>query len=134
MPDPTLLDTSEVELVDLKMLEEEPIVVVQFTCQQINCTRDSFGNVVDGQPDEVQRCGAVGGWVCWRRSSAQHSVCAFGGWNRGAARCPLLPPLPALTFLPLELGVAGCTTPGRCSRSGWGMSGPMGATTPRGGS
>lgn len=55
VPDPTLLDTSEVELVDLKFLDEEPIVVVQFTCQQINCTRDSFGNVVDGQADEVHR-------------------------------------------------------------------------------
>ncbi|GAB4816222.1 hypothetical protein N2152v2_003268 [Parachlorella kessleri] len=53
--DPTLLDTSDVELVDVKFLEEEPILVVQFTCQQINCTRDSFGNVVDGAPDEVQR-------------------------------------------------------------------------------
>ena len=116
MPDPTLLDTSEVELVDIKWLvrrqpsqpasqpasppaarrsitadapagqpaavgacavraalrcaarhplpcavqEEEPIVVVQFTCQQINCTRDSFGNVVDGKPDEVHR--RVAGW------------------------------------------------------------------------
>lgn len=29
MPDPTILDTSEVELVDVKFLEEEPIVVVQ---------------------------------------------------------------------------------------------------------
>lgn len=35
VPDPTLLDTSEVELVDLKFLDEEPIVVVQFTCQQV---------------------------------------------------------------------------------------------------
>ena len=61
VPDPTLLDTSEVELVDLKFLEEEPIVVAQFTCQQINCTRDSFGNVVDGRPDEVQRW--AGGWA-----------------------------------------------------------------------
>ncbi|PRW60304.1 Mitochondrial import inner membrane translocase subunit TIM44 [Chlorella sorokiniana] len=55
VPDPTILDTSEVELVDVKFLEEEPIVVVQFTCQQINCTRDTFGNVVDGKPDEVHR-------------------------------------------------------------------------------
>lgn len=30
-------------------------MVVQFTCQQINCTRDSFGNIVDGKPDEVHR-------------------------------------------------------------------------------
>lgn len=55
MADPTLLDTSDVELVDVKTLEEEPILVLQFTCQQINCTRDGFGNVVDGAPDEVQR-------------------------------------------------------------------------------
>lgn len=55
IPDPTLLDTSEVELVDLKMLEDAPIIVTQFTCQQINCTRDSHGNVVEGAPDEVHR-------------------------------------------------------------------------------
>lgn len=53
--DPTILDTSEVELVDIKFLEEDPVVVVQFTCQQINCSRDKFGNVVDGRPDDVQR-------------------------------------------------------------------------------
>ena len=35
--DPTILDTSDVELVDLKVLDEQPIVVVQFNCQQINC-------------------------------------------------------------------------------------------------
>jgi hypothetical protein len=55
VPDPTLLDTSEVELVDLKMLDDSPIIVVQFTCQQINCTRDTHGNVVEGGPEDVQR-------------------------------------------------------------------------------
>ena len=55
VPDPTLLDTSDVELVDLKMLEGSPVVVAQFTCQQINCTRDGYGNVVEGAPDEVHR-------------------------------------------------------------------------------
>lgn len=55
VPDPTLLDNSDVELVDVKMLDDNPIVVVQFTCQQINCTRDSLGNVVEGGPDEVHR-------------------------------------------------------------------------------
>lgn len=53
--DPTILDTSEVELVDIKFLEEDPVVVTQFTCQQINCSRDKFGNVVEGRPDDVQR-------------------------------------------------------------------------------
>lgn len=53
--DPTILDTSEVELVDVKFLEEDPVIVVQFTCQQINCSRDKFGNIVEGRPDDVQR-------------------------------------------------------------------------------
>ena len=53
--DATMLDWSDVELVDLKMLEGDPAIIVQFTCQQINCTRDKFGNVVDGAPDNVQR-------------------------------------------------------------------------------
>ena len=82
MPDPTLLDTSEVELVDLKFLEEEPIVVAQFTCQQINCTRDSFGNVVDGRPDEVQRW--VGGWVAgWLGLAGWVGGRAGFGWVGG---------------------------------------------------
>jgi mitochondrial import inner membrane translocase subunit TIM44 len=54
-PDPTILHTSEVQLVDVKFLEGEPIVVVQFACQQINCVRDSFGNVVEGAADEIQQ-------------------------------------------------------------------------------
>ena len=39
---------SEVELADVKFLEDDPVIVVQFNCQQINCVRDKFGNVVDG--------------------------------------------------------------------------------------
>ena len=46
---------SDVELVDLKFVERDPVVVVQFTCQQINCARDRFGNVVEGGPQDVQR-------------------------------------------------------------------------------
>ena len=55
VPDPTLLDISEVELVDVKVVDDDPIIVTQFTCQQINCTRDLHGNVVEGAPDEVHR-------------------------------------------------------------------------------
>lgn len=53
--DLNILDVSEVELVDLKFVDGHPILVVQFTCQQINCQRDKFGNVVEGGPDQVQR-------------------------------------------------------------------------------
>lgn len=56
VPDPTLIDVSDVELVDLKLAEDDsPVAVVQFTAQQINCTRDSYGNVVEGGAEDVQR-------------------------------------------------------------------------------
>lgn len=38
-----------------RRLPSPPLLALQFTCQQINCTRDTFGNVVDGKPDEVHR-------------------------------------------------------------------------------
>lgn len=54
-PDTSVLDVGEPELVDLKFLDGDPAAVVSFTCQQINCERDPFGNVVEGSPDDVQR-------------------------------------------------------------------------------
>lgn len=53
--DPTILFVGDAELVELKAVDEEPLVVVQFACQQIKCTRDKFGGVVDGSPDSIQR-------------------------------------------------------------------------------
>lgn len=29
--------------------------MVRFSVQQINCSRDKFGNVIEGAPDDVQR-------------------------------------------------------------------------------
>ena len=37
------------------MLDDSPIIVAQFTCQQIDCVRDAHGNVVEGAPDRVHR-------------------------------------------------------------------------------
>lgn len=74
MPDPSLLDTSEVELVDIKVLEEEPIVVVQFTCQQV---RGLCGCWVWG----------CGGGCRWRSGGAG-AVCVPAG--RAATRAALL--------------------------------------------
>ena len=54
--DPTILDYSDVELADLKFLDDDPIVVTRFTVQQIDCARDKYGNVVEGSPDTVQKC------------------------------------------------------------------------------
>eukprot|EP00878_Enallax_costatus_P028175 GHUV01030394.1.p1 GENE.GHUV01030394.1~~GHUV01030394.1.p1 ORF type:complete len:208 (+),score=55.25 GHUV01030394.1:2-625(+) len=53
--DPTILFTGEPELVELKLIEDEPLVVVQFACQQLKCTRDKFGNVMDGDPNSIQK-------------------------------------------------------------------------------
>lgn len=64
--DPTILFVGEVELVELKAIDDEPLVVVQFNCQQIKCIRDKFGNVMDGSPNSIQK-------VCvW-------GVCVSGG-------------------------------------------------------
>lgn len=53
--DPTILFIGEPELVEIKMIEEEPLVVVQFACQQLKCTRDKFGNIMDGSPNSIQK-------------------------------------------------------------------------------
>ena len=53
--DPTILFVGDPELVELKAADGEPLVVVQFNCQQIKCTRDKFGSAVDGSPDSIQR-------------------------------------------------------------------------------
>lgn len=39
--DATLLDISDVELADIKFLEDDPVIVVQFNCQQVGGTRRS---------------------------------------------------------------------------------------------
>lgn len=73
--DPTILFVGEPELVELKLVEGQPMVVVQFACQQIKCTRDKFGNVVDGNPNSIQVSWFVFFWWGSRR---------FGEWRRGA--------------------------------------------------
>lgn len=53
--DPTILFVGDPELVEVRTVENDPMVVVQFACQQIKATRDKFGNVVDGSPNSIQR-------------------------------------------------------------------------------
>jgi import inner membrane translocase subunit TIM44 len=53
--DPTILFVGEPEIVEMKMEGSDPLLIVQFHCQQIKCTRDKFGNVVEGSPDSIQR-------------------------------------------------------------------------------
>lgn len=53
--DPTILHTSEVEIVEIRMMDDDPFIITQFNCQQLKCIRDKFGNVVEGSPDTIQR-------------------------------------------------------------------------------
>ena len=55
VPDPTVLDVGELELVDLKFLDGDPAAIIQFSAQHIKCARDRAGNVTEGSPDDVQR-------------------------------------------------------------------------------
>ena len=52
--DPRILHLSELELVEVRMMEGEPLVVLQFSCQQINCVRNKEGEIVDGAEDDIQ--------------------------------------------------------------------------------
>lgn len=55
MEDPNILYHSDVEVVEISSLEGDPFITVAFNCQQLKCTRDRFGNVVEGSPDSIQR-------------------------------------------------------------------------------
>ena len=53
--DNRILDVSDVEVVSLRLLaEDNPAIVLSFMTQQINCVRDKFGNVAEGQEDDIQ--------------------------------------------------------------------------------
>ncbi len=36
-------------------MEDDPFIIAQFHCQQLKCTRDKFGNVIDGSANQIQR-------------------------------------------------------------------------------
>lgn len=36
-------------------MDDDPFIIAQFHCQQLKCTRDKFGNVVDGDANTIQR-------------------------------------------------------------------------------
>jgi mitochondrial import inner membrane translocase subunit TIM44 len=53
--DSTILEHSDVDMIDLKMIDNDPVIILHFSCQQINCVRDQYGNVTSGAPDDVNR-------------------------------------------------------------------------------
>lgn len=69
--DPRVLHLSDLELVEVRMMEGEPLVVLQFSCQQINCVRNELGEIVDGAEDDIQ---AVHYLWAMQLSNAQHKT------------------------------------------------------------
>ncbi|KAK3238029.1 hypothetical protein CYMTET_51929 [Cymbomonas tetramitiformis] len=52
--DNQILDTSAVELVEVFLQNENPMILLRCSCQQVNCVRDKFGNVTEGAVDDIQ--------------------------------------------------------------------------------
>ncbi len=88
--DPTILDVSDVELVDLKFLEEDPVVVVQFTCQQLNCARDKCAPGVARRGARCTRARPVTRGVPGGRAPLSGGRCSGllpGGRQHGMHNC-----------------------------------------------
>jgi hypothetical protein len=53
--DARLLHVSELELVEIRVLDNSPTVVLQFACQQVNCVRDAkTKEIIEGANDDIQ--------------------------------------------------------------------------------
>ncbi|GIL68526.1 hypothetical protein Vafri_21798 [Volvox africanus] len=53
--DPSILFIGDVEIVEVRLMDDDPFIIAQFHCQQLKCTRDKFGNVIDGGANQIQR-------------------------------------------------------------------------------
>ena len=51
-------------------MENDPLVVLQFSCQQINCVRNKAGEIVDGAGDIQRRCTTSGQCSSRRKTSS----------------------------------------------------------------
>jgi len=51
--EPYILDLDDVELQQARLVDGEPILIITFQTQQVNCTRNQKGEVVDGSPDSI---------------------------------------------------------------------------------
>mmetsp|Transcript_43797 Transcript_43797/g.103095 ORF Transcript_43797/g.103095 Transcript_43797/m.103095 type:complete len:441 (-) Transcript_43797:43-1365(-) len=51
--DPYILELDDVELREARLVDSEPILIITFQTQQVNCTRNQKGEVVDGSPDQI---------------------------------------------------------------------------------
>lgn len=59
-----ILDIDNVDLLMGKVMDQGPVLVINFTSQQILCVKDHNGNTVEGDPEKVLRVNYV--WVLCR--------------------------------------------------------------------
>ncbi|XP_033342394.1 mitochondrial import inner membrane translocase subunit TIM44 isoform X2 [Megalopta genalis] len=62
--DSKILDINNIDLVMGKVMEQGPVLMISFQCQQIMCVRDVKNKVVEGDPEKVMRVNYV--WVLCR--------------------------------------------------------------------
>ena len=72
--DRNILDVGEVELVEAKVFDGSPMIIVRFTMQQINCVRDKYGNVTEGAADDIQSV-----YYIWALHQEAHGSFVKGG-------------------------------------------------------
>lgn len=52
--DTNVLDIGDVELTAARLLEDSPVLIVTFYVHQVNCVRDTAGQVVEGREDDIR--------------------------------------------------------------------------------
>lgn len=57
-------DINNVDLIMGKVMEQGPVLIISFQCQQIMCVRDAKRNVIEGDPEKVMRVNYI--WVLCR--------------------------------------------------------------------
>ncbi|XP_034193219.2 mitochondrial import inner membrane translocase subunit TIM44 isoform X2 [Osmia lignaria lignaria] len=62
--DNKILDINNVDLIMGKVMEQGPVLIISFQCQQIMCVRDATNKIVEGDPDKVMRVNYI--WVLCR--------------------------------------------------------------------
>ncbi|XP_015437368.1 PREDICTED: mitochondrial import inner membrane translocase subunit TIM44 [Dufourea novaeangliae] len=62
--DSKVLDINNVDLIMGKVMEQGPVLMISFQCQQIMCVRDTKNKVVEGDPEKVMRVNYI--WVLCR--------------------------------------------------------------------
>jgi len=74
--DSKVLDVSQAEMMTGKIMEQGPVLVINFTAQQIMVVRDSKGKVVEGDPDKIMRITYV-----WALCRDQEEIDQIAAWK-----------------------------------------------------